>query len=229
MNSSIRIPEFSPNDPKLWFCVLEKNFPIAGIVTDDAKVGYVTGALGLRYIGEVRDVILNPAPTGPLFETLKKEVIRRLCILEEQKVQKLLEQEEMGDRKPSQFFRHLRSLAGTCTTESLLRTLWSGRLPANVQAILATQKDTALDKVADLADVITNTMPGNRTIAETTQPLPYPSQQPVDALSDRMVQILIALQERTRALRAEVAELRLAQEDRPARRYNEHRPRRTAR
>lgn len=42
----------------------------------------------------------------------------------------------MGDSTPSQFLRHMRDLAGSLLPEALLRTLWIGRLPHAMQAIL---------------------------------------------------------------------------------------------
>ncbi|CAK9825929.1 hypothetical protein ANTRET_LOCUS3855 [Anthophora retusa] len=197
---SIRIPEFTPDDPELWFCILERNLVAAGITLDGVKASYVTGALGPRYIAEVRDILLNPPDTG-LYDKLKTELIRRLSVTQEQKARRLLEHEEIGDRRPSQFLRHLRSLAGTCVSEPLLRTLWLGRLPSSVQAILATQQGTALDKVAELADAIVDTMPGRPAIAETTRPVPATPATPTDLLTERMMQMLIAMQEQTETMK----------------------------
>ncbi|XP_046145773.1 uncharacterized protein LOC123989144 [Osmia bicornis bicornis] len=220
---SIKLPEFTPKDPELWFCVIERNFMAAGITSDGIKASYVTGALGPRYIAEVRDVLLDPPATG-LFEALKKELISRLSVSKEKKARRLLEHEEIGDRKPSQFLRHLRGLAGTCVSESLLRTLWLGRLPANVQAILATQMDTALDKVAELADAITDTMPGRPVVAETATA--SASMQPcsADTVTERMMQLLITLKSQTEVMQSQIAELRTSRRDyRPFRRFERRR------
>ncbi|KAJ8948070.1 hypothetical protein NQ318_008421 [Aromia moschata] len=56
--------------------------------------------------------------------------------------------EEIGDRRPSQFIRHLRGLAGTTVHDTILRSLWMSRLPSHAQAILSMDDDVALDKVA---------------------------------------------------------------------------------
>ncbi|CAK9834259.1 hypothetical protein ANTRET_LOCUS10810 [Anthophora retusa] len=45
---SIRIPEFTLDDPELWFCILERNLVTAGITLDGVKASNVTGALGPR-------------------------------------------------------------------------------------------------------------------------------------------------------------------------------------
>ena len=101
---------------------------------------------------EVEDIIIAPPENDP-YDKLKGELIRRLSASREQCVRQLLSHEEMGDRKPSQFLRHLRSLAPDVPTE-FLRTVWASHLPSHVQAILAGQTDSNLEAVAQLADKI---------------------------------------------------------------------------
>ncbi|XP_076660572.1 uncharacterized protein LOC143363927 [Halictus rubicundus] len=225
---AVRVPEFDPQDPELWFCIVERIFAASGIVAEVAKINYVTSALGPRCRAEVRDVLLAPYAAGA-YDTLKSELIRRLSISQEQKTQQLLEREELGDRKPSQFLRHLRSLGGSCLTETLLRTLWLGRLPASTQAILATQKETPLDKVAELADAILETHPSRPAIAEATYSGPATtstqaavSPLPAEALSERMMRLLISLQEKTEEMQQQIAEIRSSR-NQPTRRYYDHR------
>ncbi|KAK5650779.1 hypothetical protein RI129_001808 [Pyrocoelia pectoralis] len=151
-----RIPPFWPDDPELWFAQIENQFQLSGITADGTKYGYVAGSLEARFASEVRDILTAP-PSENKYGTLKNELIRRLSITQEQKTRQLLELEELGDRKPSQFLRHLQQLAGTAVPETLLRSIWSNRLPTNVRAILATQADVNLTKVAELADAIVST------------------------------------------------------------------------
>jgi hypothetical protein len=63
----------------------------------------------------------------------------------------------MGDRKPSQFVRHLRSLAPDIP-DNYLRILWISRLPTNVQVILAGMPEVGLDAAALCADRIIKTV-----------------------------------------------------------------------
>ena len=65
----------------------------------------------------------------------------------------------MGDWRPTQFLRHLRTLAGPSMHPDFLRTLWINRLPPNIQAIIATQAQVALHDVAQLADTIVEVTP----------------------------------------------------------------------
>ncbi|KOC58672.1 hypothetical protein WH47_08639, partial [Habropoda laboriosa] len=143
----------------LWFIQMESQFAIAGITMDSAKYHYAMSGLDFQALKEVRDIVRNPPEAGK-YEKLKTELIRRLSISEEGKVRQLLAREELGDRKPSQFLRHLSNLAGTSVPESLLETIWMGGLPRNLQAILADLTDLELEKMAECADKIHKTTTG---------------------------------------------------------------------
>ncbi|CAB0032711.1 unnamed protein product [Trichogramma brassicae] len=91
---------------------------------------------------------------------------KRLSASEEQRVRQLISEEELSDRKPSQFLRHLHSLAAnTILQDNLLQQLWLQRLPSHVRAILASQAELALDKLADLADKIVEVSPGTPSLS----------------------------------------------------------------
>ncbi|GBP34514.1 hypothetical protein EVAR_29911_1 [Eumeta japonica] len=70
----------------------------------------------------------------------------------ERKLKQLLMHEELGDRKPSQFLRHLQGLAGPDISNDLLITIWTSRLPQNIQTVIAGQTAPTLELLADLAD-----------------------------------------------------------------------------
>ncbi|CAH1105591.1 unnamed protein product [Psylliodes chrysocephalus] len=106
---TFRAPPFWPEKTALWFCQLESHFVLSCISKDETKFAYAVSQLEERYAAEVEDIITNP-PEKDKYDVLKKKLIQR-PILEEEKIQRLLGQEELGDLKPLQFLRHLRSLA----------------------------------------------------------------------------------------------------------------------
>jgi hypothetical protein len=73
----------------------------------------------------------------------------------------------MCDRKPSQFLRHLRSLAPDMP-DYLLRILWTSRLPANIQTTLADMSEVGLEAQILSADRITEAVSPS-TIASIRQ------------------------------------------------------------
>ncbi|XP_046399991.1 uncharacterized protein LOC124166504 [Ischnura elegans] len=190
-----KLPLFWPDNPIVWFAQVEAQFALSGITQDATQYGYVASHLDARWAAEVQDILTNP-PSEGRYICLKEELIRRLSLSEEKRVRQLLTEEELGERTPSQFLRHLRNLAGTTQVQdNLLRTLWLQRLPAAVQAILQVQLTLPLDEVAKLADRIievsspsvpagicaATSTPTNDPIASLTKQLQNLSQQ-VDAL-----------------------------------------------
>ncbi|KAL4718115.1 hypothetical protein ACJJTC_004103 [Scirpophaga incertulas] len=122
---SIRTPPFCKDRPSLWFSSLEAQFHINGITQEVTKYHFAISHLDM--------------------ECIRESPMRR-------KLGVLLESEPIGDRKPSSFLRHLRSLAGPCFPEQLLKTIWLNRLPRHVQLILASWKEQTLEDLWDLAD-----------------------------------------------------------------------------
>lgn len=221
---AVRIPEFCPSDPEMWFSMVERSFDAAGITTEKTKFGYVLGALHPRYATEVRDIIMNPPDTEP-YQRLKTEYIRRLSSSQEQKTRRLLEHEEIGDRKPSQFLRHLRELAGTSMDDNILRTLWVGRLPTSMQIILATQKDVELEKVAELADTIAESLSPRAQVNEAAAHSAPSTSAAWDSnleslLNLKMAQLAVTLRQEISAIRQE-----FVSEERPSRQGWPRRPR----
>lgn len=154
----VKMPPFWPNKANLWFAQLDGQFALSNITSDVTKFYHVISLLDIKYAEEVEDIITKP-PATEKYETIKKELLARLSASKENRVRQLLSKEEIGDRKPSQFLRHLRSLAEEDVSEDFLRTLWADRLPSFINAIIATQADTTLDKVAQLADHIMDASP----------------------------------------------------------------------
>lgn len=167
-----KIAPFWQERPAAWFAHLESQFSLCHISADDTKYNYVISQIDSRICHEVEDLVVSP-PSSDKYRWIKEEMIRRFSVSESQKVRQLLSGEELGDRKPSQFLRHLRSLAGkTFSDDKIIRELWLQRLPRNVQAILTAQADLSLDKVSELADKILEVTPISVSAVSVASPNP---------------------------------------------------------
>ena len=97
-------------------------------------------------------MITSPTAEQP-YQKLKTELVQRLSTSREKRFRQLLMHEEMGERKPSQFLRHIKSLA-TDAPDDILRSIWTNHLPLHIQVILAGQSEGTLDSASQLADSI---------------------------------------------------------------------------
>lgn len=186
----LKVPQFSPEDPELWFALLESQFENFGITEDSVKFNSVATNLDITYAKAVKDVIVNP-PNRNRYEKIKSELLRRLSASHETKVKQLLTQEKLGDRKPSQFLRHLQDLAGSSAAEDIVKQIWSNQLPISIQTVLASQPSQTLEQLADLADRIHDlTSPSQHVTA--VSPVPVASSSMASEISElrRMVEHL---------------------------------------
>ncbi|XP_076289512.1 uncharacterized protein LOC143213489 [Lasioglossum baleicum] len=150
---NIRVPPLLPEQPAVWFNQIEAEFVINGITDDQTKFYFVMARLEPKYAVEVQDIFDNP-PATDKYKTLRKEVLHRISASQSQRIRQLLEHEELGDRTPSQFLRHMRTLARDTVGDEFLRTLWASRLPDMTRAIVTAQPDLELSKLAEIADQI---------------------------------------------------------------------------
>jgi hypothetical protein len=94
---------------------------LAGITRQRTKFNYVVTQLNQQQAAEVEDLTASPPEHEP-YDRRKAQLVRRLSTSREQRVRQLLSHEEMGERKPTQFLRHLKALAPD-VPEKFLRTI----------------------------------------------------------------------------------------------------------
>lgn len=220
---SIRTPPFSKDRPALWFASLEAQFNINNITQQLTKFYYAIAHLDTGCTHEVEDIILQPPEQDP-YNKLRDTIISRFSVSREEKIRCLLEKEQMGDRKPSSFYRHLLSLAGPIFPEQVLKTIWMSRLPLYLQTVLTAQQLEKLSDLGDLADKLMeiNSQPSqfaNNAIATSSSAALLRPENQIDELNKK-------IEELTRV----VASLSARDDNQRARsrqRYDNHRRRRS--
>lgn len=151
--STVKLPPFWAKKVSLWFTQVEATFAVHRIKSDETKYIHVISELSPQYLEEVEDV-LSGLPANRKYEAIKEALIKRLSDSDTARVRKLLENEELGDRTPTQFWRHLKKLSNSSVTNEFLVEMWKTRLPIKTQQVLAaiTEKDGG--KLAEIADRI---------------------------------------------------------------------------
>lgn len=158
------LPEFNPSDPEIWFTMVELQFTSESISDHAKRYLSVLKALPRRYSSEVRDIIVQPVDERS-YDRLKEGLIKRLSTSQEEKTKQLLQQEQMGDDKPSHFLRRLQNLAGTAIPDTLVRTIWQSRLPTEIQTTVAISSSNTLQEAAETADRVFDIVSSRPTIA----------------------------------------------------------------
>lgn len=149
----VKLPPFWQANPTLWFAQVDAQFFTFNIKSDNAKYFTVVAALDSSVLQQISDIIEAPPETDK-YDSLKKNLIARFTDSQERQLRKLLNEIELGDKKPSQLLREMKALAGTKIDKSVLRTLWLQRIPSRVQIVLSASKDEDLTELSNMADKI---------------------------------------------------------------------------
>ncbi|XP_052870960.1 uncharacterized protein LOC128276543 [Anopheles cruzii] len=150
---STKLPSFWEEVPEVWFVQAEAEFEISRVTQERTRYSYLISALPKETLAKVLDIIKAPHPEQP-YTHLKEQILARLSSSEETRLSKLLYHVEIGDRTPSDFFRHMVQLAGYSTDLSvnLIQKLWKSRLPKQIEiALIAvdTKEHAEQLKIAD--------------------------------------------------------------------------------
>ena len=155
---TLHLPPFWTKMPAQWFVGVEAQFSTRKIRKEKSKYGYLLAALPQDIVATVYDVIMTLSETiddddATPYSTLKQSLIERHTLSESAKLEALFSNQEMGDNKPSEFFRSLKTLAGpTIATDDLLIKLWLRRLPTMIQATLRAVPKAEVPDLLKMAD-----------------------------------------------------------------------------
>lgn len=158
MATNCPLSTFWRAQPALWFIQTEALFEKHKITDDVAKFNSVVGALDASTIEDLQDIILKQ-PDADKYKTLKEAIIKRTTESPDSKLLKLLTYLELGDNKPSQLWRKMKSMAGDKILEPALKVMWLALLPAPAQTYLSVFKVDVMEDLLEAADklVIHNT------------------------------------------------------------------------
>lgn len=153
--SKVKLPEFLPGNVDMWFWQVESAFIAADIKADAKKYHSIIGQLPSTVIMKLADFRTNPPIAGQMYASLKEKITKEYADSEQTKIEKLLEDMPLGDRKPSELLNDMRTkAANTPVNDDLLRQLWMRNLPETIRAILSTDDTSPLTTKAAMADKI---------------------------------------------------------------------------
>lgn len=200
---AIRCPPFSKVRSKTWFVSLDAQFFINGITNELTKYYFVVANLDLDTLSELDDIVSQPPAVLP-YTTLKNATISRFSASYEENIRRLLETEQIGDRKPSSFLRALRALADSSVSEKLLHFIWSSRLPQQLQLLLAAQGEQDLSRLADIADRLAEILaqPQVSAASPLTSFSPLSNRSSVKHLEDKLVYLTQQIADLSRTVAA---------------------------
>ncbi|CAH8463638.1 unnamed protein product [Dicrocoelium dendriticum] len=147
------LPPFRETNPKAWFNQLESIFSLHGVNSDSVKFHCVVAALPPQVVDDLDDILELPEHQKS-YDELKAVVLKRFGISDHARVTQLLNETELGDRKPSQLLHKMQALAKPLAVgDSFLKEMWLRCLPRDMRNPLYAN-DAPLPQLADIADRI---------------------------------------------------------------------------
>jgi hypothetical protein len=148
----VKLPEFWPHAPGIWFARAELRFETSGVRSERLMFAYVADALPYESLCLVADLVESPPAANP-YTILKDRLMMSHQLTPVQRAMKLLELPNLGNRRPSQLLADLLQdcPAGEQQT-AFFRASFLKRLPAEIQVHLSKTDDMPMKELAQQAD-----------------------------------------------------------------------------
>lgn len=133
----------------MWFFQVEAQFSISDITSEETKFNYLVAQLEPKFMEIIWHIIKDTSKND---STTKNRLLQTFKEIENQLVKRLLTEVELGDMKPSQLLRKMKSL-GLDISDRMPRILWMDKMPDAVKNILIVSEED-IDKLTTMADKI---------------------------------------------------------------------------
>ena len=148
---SIKIPPVWPADMKAWFTVIEAQFSCLGITKELTKFYHLVGALTPELASRFSHATTTTGETP--YTTLREAMLSEMRNSDLANVDFLLNNIEIGDRKPSALLHHLRSICSDLgLNDRFIKALFIKKLPPTIRTVVAIAEDVPLTQLAKMAD-----------------------------------------------------------------------------
>ena len=122
----MKLPPFDVIDPELLFIQCEDQFGIKNIAVDQTKYYYVVAPLDSVVQRRIKPTLIAP-PVANKFDNLKQVLLAAYALSDEQKADKLLDANSLGDMKFSDMLACMRGLESS----ALFKQVWLCPFPQN--------------------------------------------------------------------------------------------------
>ena len=134
--ATVKLPDFWQHDPGPWFLHIEAQFHLRGITVDETKYYHVVAALDSTTTRRLMGFLRDPPANGK-YAAIKEQLLRLYQLSDEERADRLLSLNGLGDSKPTELMENMLALLGTSDTSFLFIQLFLRQLPTPVRTALA--------------------------------------------------------------------------------------------
>ena len=155
-HTEMPVPMYSGEDPEMFLGILDATFQAYGLEDSTKQFLLAFGALPTELRTAAKSVLEKDAATR--YAELKSIIIEKQRPTESERMRLLLGTTTIGDRKPSEFLQHLRTLIGNKEQHDspIIKQIFMDQLPSEIKPIVAATKSDKLDDLAETADRVYN-------------------------------------------------------------------------
>ncbi|XP_049308576.1 uncharacterized protein LOC125777511 [Bactrocera dorsalis] len=170
------LPSMSEDNIEAYFYSLGFWFEASRVFDDSVKFNIVLASVPPAKLIEMRTII-DDTPLTDKYGYIRRKIIDIFTESQQRRLQRVLKELPLGDRRPSELYHEMRRTAGPALSESILHDLWVSRLPPYAQAaIIATNAPIGEKiKIADSISECLEMKVGNQICEVSTEP-PFPDE-----------------------------------------------------
>lgn len=180
-----RTPPFLEGNVSLWFLQLTSFFTSERLTSQNTRFHCAVGALPQSALIHVAGIIQNPGnePYTRLVNTLTRIYGESTSA----RLQRVLTETSPTDERPSAILSRLTYEIGDTTPSAIIKSLWIRRLPHETQLALAASTNQDLERLAEIADRLSDIASSPRQVDAVTSQITLQSlQDQIRQLSDRL-------------------------------------------
>jgi hypothetical protein len=177
----LKLPTFWAESPASWFLYVESRFCLRDVTSEAQKFDNLVAALPRDSVRLVLDVLENPSATTP-YSQLKARLLASHELTDFQRIEKLHQMGDLGDKKPSEL---LASMLELCPrgheANKFFLFLFLQRLPAKLRVLLGDDEEADPRVLAVRADRLW-AMHAHRQVGSVAAVEPVEEPNPVAAV-----------------------------------------------
>ncbi|VDP06276.1 unnamed protein product, partial [Schistosoma margrebowiei] len=190
---------FWPDNIEAWFCYAEADFSEHGVIDTRAQFLAVVKALPHEFIRYVTPSMFTSDVSEP-YETLKRSILKRGDLTDRQRLDQLFNNIDLQHGSATDMLQRMREMIGLGTfEEGLFKQLFLSKLPQQVQAVLVSFQNNALDKLAASADRILEITKSCTTEVFSVKEKPHTTQNDITELCHTLTHYLHLRNDRNRS------------------------------
>lgn len=157
----VKLQPFSVTNPTLWFATTELILVANEVKEDSERFALLLQTLSMEQLEKIQTVIdavsrEDDAKEKRPYKAAKTILLQEYGDSEEKQLKKLFDENPMpaSIQTPKEKLAYIRRLAGNSVSETIIKELWSSKIPTDVKPYIAGCKTLPIEQLAEQADAV---------------------------------------------------------------------------